>query len=847
MRVLVLSLWVWALACTVVSAQAPAPAGQVTLRVIVTGTQQEAEQVVRRLANGDDFAAVARAVSIDPSAGNGGLLGRIARSALRRDVQAALRDRAPGTITDIVSLPTGFAVFRIEPDTEGALPDADVNAALSARGSVRYVLEMSGFPDARTALDQYDKPAGWNLDPQTICTVRRESIAEMQRALERRVALLGAAAEQPARDLMQTHTGLGMLHAYDGRMAETIRHLETAHRIAVADVPDARAFLEEALGVAHLHAAAMENGVPRAPGERSLITTTPHPGYEKRTHAEKAVEHFLAFLTITPDDLEVRWLLNLAYRTLGRYPEGVPRPYLVPPDVFASGEDIGRFADIAPRLGLDTVAAAGGLIVDDFDNDGRLDVVSSSMDSCTPMRLFTRGADGRFVDRAEQAGLADQLGGLNLMQADYDNDGCLDILLLRGGWDVPQRKSLLRNNCDGTFTDVTMAAGLATPVTSTQAAVWLDFDNDGYLDLFVGNEGGPAQLFLNLRNGTFVDVATAAGLARPGFIKGVTAGDFDNDGWVDLYVSNLSGDNVLYRNTGAGTFADVTAHAGTTDPPRSFATWFFDYDNDGWLDLFVTSYFLSVDESARTYLGLSNHAATLKLYRNQRNGTFADVTREVGLDKVYMPMGANFGDIDNDGWLDIYLGTGSPSYAALVPSVLLRNRDGQSFVDVTSSSGTGELGKGHGVAFADLDNDGDEEIVFQVGGATPGDAHAFRVFDNPGHGNNWLEVSLVGVKSNRSAIGARITVTARLADGSERTIHRAVTSGGSFGASPLRQHIGIGRASSLTSVEIWWPTSNTRQQFSDVAVNQWIQITELENAYVTRPRPLQPAPVETEP
>jgi hypothetical protein len=121
------------------------------------------------------------------------------------------------------------------------------------------------------------------------------------------------------------------------------------------------------------------------------------------------------------------------------------------------------------------------------------------------------------------------------------------------------------------------------------------------------------------------------------------------------------------------------------------------------------------------------------------------------------------------------------------------------------------------------------------------------VFDNPGHGNNWLEVSLVGVKSHRSAIGARITVTARLADGSERTIHRAVTSGGSFGASPLRQHIGIGRASSLTSVEIWWPTSNTRQQFSDVAVNQWIQITELENAYVTRPRPLQPAPVETEP
>ena len=141
------------------------------------------------------------------------------------------------------------------------------------------------------------------------------------------------------------------------------------------------------------------------------------------------------------------------------------------------------------------------------------------------------------------------------------------------------------------------------------------------------------------------------------------------------------------------------------------------------------------------------------------NGTFRDVTEEVGLDKVFMPMGANFGDIDNDGFLDIFLGTGTPSYVSLVPSVLFRNHDGKYFVDVTTSSGTGELHKGHGVAFADFQNNGQEEIVDDVGGATPGDSHALRVFENPGHGNDWISLKLVGVKTNRAAIGARIKVT----------------------------------------------------------------------------------------
>jgi hypothetical protein len=459
------------------------------------------------------------------------------------------------------------------------------------------------------------------------------------------------------------------------------------------------------------------------------------------------------------------------------------------------------------------------------------------MDVCAPMRLFRGRGDGTFEERAAAAGLGDQLGGLNISQADYNNDGHLDILVMRGGWDLPQRRSLLRNNGDGTFTDVTVASGLAAPATASQAAVWVDVDNDGFLDLFVGNESAPSQLFRNRGNGTFEDVARAAGVARTAFTKGVTAGDYDDDGWPDLYVSNNAGINFLYHNNRNGTFTEVGQAAGVPGPRVGFATWFFDYDNDGRQDLFVTSYYTSVDETARTYLKLRNNAASLKLYRNQGDGTFADVSDKVGLGKAFMPMGANFGDIDNDGYLDIYLGTGNPSYGALVPSVLLWNRGGRTFADVTTSSGTGELHKGHGVAFADLDNDGDDEIVLEVGGAVPGDAHALRLFENPGHGGSWINLKLAGVKTNRGAVGARITATVTSAGRAPRKIYRTVTSGGSFGASPLQQHIGLGPGADRVDLDIWWPTSNTRQHFANVRVNQTVAITELSDAVTTVERP----------
>jgi hypothetical protein len=487
--------------------------------------------------------------------------------------------------------------------------------------------------------------------------------------------------------------------------------------------------------------------------------------------------------------------------------------------------------DVGPSAGLKLFSEAGGVIVDDFENNGLLDVVTSSIDFCESLHYFHNNGDGTFTERTKEAGLADQLGGLNIIQADYNNDGCVDILVLRGGWEFPIRKSLLRNNCDGTFTDVTDASGLGASITATQTAAWADIDNDGYLDLFIGNENGPSQLFRNKGDGTFEDISHAAGVDKVAFTKGVVAADYDQDGYMDFYVANYFGGNFLYHNNRDRTFTEVGKEAGVQETQGSFVAWWFDYNNDGWPDLYVSSYYGGDEEVMRTYLGLPHTVQTMKIYKNLGNGTFQDATKEVGLDKVFMPMGSNFGDVNNDGYPDIYLGSGNTSFAALLPHVLLLNKEGKSFVDITASSGTGELHKGHGIAFADLARNGNEDIVAEIGGAVPSDAHALRLFKNPGSGNDWINVHLVGVKTNRGAIGARIKVTVRDQGQPERSIYRTVSSGGSFGANPMEQHIGLGRSAQILNLEIWWPTSNTRQNFSNVGTNQFIEIKEFARAY----------------
>jgi len=633
-----------------------------------------------------------------------------------------------------------------------------------------------------------------------------------------------------ALDKVQMHYALANIYSYEGEMDKAMEQWLAAYEIAKSELPGAMPELEEVLGIAYLHKSEMDNDAYRHPGNQCIFPPVANQSFPKPVASDQAVEYLLKYLQRKPEALDVRWVLNVAYMTLGKYPGGVPPQYLIPPSTFESPEDVGRFVDVAPAAGINLYSMSGGLIVDDFERDGLFDVVTSDFGQCAPMHFFHNNGDGTFTDRTAQAGLSDQLGGLNLIQTDYNNDGCLDITVLRGAWEFPQRMSLLRNNCDGTFTDVTKAAGLDLPV-QTQTAVWADIDNDGYLDLFVGNENGPSHLFRNKGDGTFEDISHAAGVDRVAYTKAVVAADYDGDGFVDFYVSNLDGDHFLYHNNRNRTFTDVALQAGVQKPWKSFGAWFFDYDNDGWPDLFVTSYYVSVDESIRSYLSLRPNAETMKLYKNLGNGTFRDVTAEVGLDRVFMPMGSNFGDIDNDGFLDIYLGTGNPSYASILPNVMLHNKEGKFFTDVTASSGTGELHKGHGVAFADIDNDGDEDLLTETGGAVLGDSHAFRLFENPGNGNDWISLNLVGVKTNRAAIGARIKVTVQNEGKQSRSIFRTVGSGGSFGASPLSQHIGLGKSARILDLEITWPVSNTRQHFSNVAINQFLEIKEFEKDY----------------
>ena len=553
--------------------------------------------------------------------------------------------------------------------------------------------------------------------------------------------------------------------------------------------PGLRTHIRDRLGIAYLRLGEQENCLLNHTIDSCLLPIRGEGVHTSREGSIAALVHYAAALRQNPDDLSARWLLNIAHMTLGQYPHEVPAEWLVPPELFASDFDPGRFHNRAPRLGLDVVALSGGSIVDDFDGDGHLDIVASSWGLTDQLRYFRNNGDGRFADRTATAGLTGQVGGLNIVQADYDNDGHRDILVLRGAWlsDLGHHPNSLLRNTGGAFVDATEAASLLA-FHPTHSAAWADYDNDGDLDLYVGNESDawerhPCQLYQNRGDGTFADVALRSGVDHVGFVKGVTWGDYDNDGDQDLYLSRLGEDNVLYRNDGpnlpdgAMQFADATDAASVAGPQGSFATWFWDFDNDGDLELFVAGYdSANPADIAATYLGLPSRAEPSRLYNNRGDGTFDDITESAGLDDIILAMGANFGDIDNDGWLDCYVGTGNPDLRSLLPNRMLRNEGGRRFQDASTAGGFGHIQKGHGISFADIDNDGDQDIYAVLGGAYAGDLYQNVLFENPGHGHRWITLRLEGVESNRDAIGARIKARIR-AGNSIREIYATVGSG----------------------------------------------------------------------
>ncbi|MDQ6634526.1 MAG: CRTAC1 family protein, partial [Gemmatimonadota bacterium] len=658
-----------------------------------------------------------------------------------------------------------------------------------------------------------------------------------------------------------------------GQTREAIAELASIMRdagLTPTDITARNKSFFDLLALAYLRLGEQENCVDNPAANVCILPLAGGARHKKQEGARGAIARYTELLRHFPDDRGSQWLLNIAYFQIGGYPDSVPKQYLIPNLAPRAGDPFPVYPNIAGDVGLAITGRAGGVSIEDFDGDGLLDVFTTSWGLTDPVHLFLADGHGRYVDHTAESGLAGINGGLNTIHADYDNDGKPDILVLRGAWQGENGlypSSLLHNLGGGRFEDVTFAAGLGT-LQPTQTAAWVDFNLDGYLDLFVGAEsqsklnGSPSHrslLFLNNRDGTFTDVSHQVGIDLDDFVKGVTVGDVNNDGLPDIYVSVIYGRNRLYINKGGKSikdwrFEERGAAAGVELPINSFPAWFWDYDNDGWDDLLVLSYDVNsamADMVAREYLGLPLQADVngktvgvepSRLYHNNHDGTFTDVTAQVGLDKkVIYAMGSNYGDLDNDGWLDFYVGTGNPDLRSVIPNRMFRNVGGKRFDEVTLPGGFGHLQKGHAVAFADLDRDGNQDIYEVIGGAYEGDRYTSVLFENPGWpANAWIELKLEGRAANRSAIGARVEVDVIEANGASRTIRRTVGTGGSFGSGPLQLHVGLGRTNRVRQLRIHWPDSaRTVTSYADLAVRRTYHITQGE-APVALDRPPVP-------
>jgi len=563
--------------------------------------------------------------------------------------------------------------------------------------------------------------------------------------------------------------------------------------------------------------------------------------HRNKNNAEIAINIYKSLLEKNPKDYVYRWLINLAYMVKGGYPDKVPHRWLIPQLTPSDSITFPEFTEIAESAGLDHISLAGGSIADDFDGDGLMDIMVSSWGLDNQLHYFKNMGNSGFEDQTESANLIGITGGLNMVHGDYDNDGWVDVFVLRGGWfgeDGNHPNSLLKNNGDGTFTDVTISTNIYSE-HPTQTASWGDFNNDGWLDLFIGNEntGGSnhiSELYQNNGDGTFFEVAQAHNINAIGFIKAVIWGDINNDGFLDLYISRLGEPNLLFQNSGPENnyhFKEISKKSGVTEPLNSFPAWFWDFNNDGWEDIWVSGYDNSSGHVAMDYLGLKHDGESPRLYQNNKDGTFTDVTKKANLDHPLLTMGSNFGDLNNDGFLDFYAGTGDPDFRSIQPNRMFLNKRGESFDDVTFHGRFGHLQKGHGVSFADFDRDGDLDIHAVMGGAYEGSVYQNALFENPGGWKtHWIGISLRGNKTNKLALGARIEIV--LENGS--SIFRTVSSGGSFGGNPFDQMIGLGKDGKIKTINVFWPGSQTTQTFSGITSGGWYRVIENESILIKK-------------
>ncbi|MFY0594140.1 FG-GAP-like repeat-containing protein [Roseivirga sp.] len=608
-----------------------------------------------------------------------------------------------------------------------------------------------------------------------------------------------------------------------------------------------QSFFDRLLAVSYIRLGEQENCIINHSSASCILPISADGIHQKTQGSEKAIAVLETMLEKSPDDLELRWLLNISYQTLGRYPDDVPSKFLIPIESFSAQNDIEipRFTDMASNLGVATRGLAGGSITEDFNNDGLLDVLvtSSGFTESDQMRYYVNNGKGGFDDKTSKAGLDGLVGGLNCVQTDYNNDGFVDIFVMRGGWFGEWGKhpnSLLRNNGDDTFTDVTKEAGILS-FNPTQTSVWADFNNDGWVDVFIGNETNvdrrnlgrdskfkihEAEFYLNKKDGTFANVASSIGLKFTNLIKGATAIDANNDNQMDLYISIMGGQNKLLINQGNLKFKDETITYNAPEPFVSFPVGSFDYNNDGFEDLFICGYSTSNNtlsfETAYELLGNQPTAALPKLYKNNGDGSFTDVTAEAKMNHSIYGMGFNYGDLDNDGYLDIYFGTGDPSFESIIPNRMFKNIEGKYFEEVTFQGGFSNIQKGHGISWGDMDNDGDQDIYITMGGAHEGDIYQNQLLVNPMSDNNWINIQLVGNTSNKKAIGTKVHIVTS----NKQHIYRTVSSGASFGGNSYDLEIGLGSAEMIELLEVTWPATGEKQNFSEVEINAHIKINE---------------------